>query len=742
MTATILTLLCVLLIGATWALRRSALSLTRESLREIRSARTRGSAKARLQYPAVDLSQCIGCGACIKACPEEGVLAMVHGQALVAHGSRCVGHALCADACPTSAIAVTLGDLSDRDDMPAVDESLESTTQPGLFLAGEITGYALIRTAIRHGSAVASEIARRCQAESSAPDVFDVVIVGAGPAGLSCALQAKSEGLRYAVLERDRIGGTVAHYPRRKLVMTSPVELPGYGRLKRSSYSKEELIDIWTDVIESEDIEINPGEEFTGLEHNGDVFEVATKSGPNGEALTWRAKHVVMAIGRRGTPRRLGVPGEDSSKVAYSLIDSSSYQGRRVLVVGGGDSAVEAAIGLSKQPGNQVTLSYRRNAFNRIKARNEVALAEATQSGSLDILYGSTVEAIDDGSVKLSLRNEDPVREVELGNDDVFVMAGGIPPFDLLKASGVSFDPDDHPSADAEVVNQRGLTIAIAATLALAIGAVAWLYYLADYYELSNQSKPLHELHDLLAPGAGLGLVCGLAGTACIVFNLAYLLRRARIGRRIWGSLRAWMTSHIITGFAAMFLLLVHAGGSVRDTNGGHAFVALVVVVVAGVLGRYLYACVPRAANGRELAIEEVRSQLDVLTGRLDRQASGLREEIERELVTNVVDARWQKNIPGILGGIFGARRKWLRLESRLREHFASADLADEQVAELLGLSRNVFRSAWQAKHLETLRGMLGSWRWVHRWLALLMIGLAIIHIVTAARFGFLGGRG
>jgi len=218
-------------------LRRTRLAESARHHREITRARERGSNAARLQHPAIDLSQCIGCGACVRACPEEGVLALMHGQAVVVHGARCVGHGLCAAACPTGAISLTLGDLAKRRDLPALTPELEAVGVPGLFLAGELGGFALVRTAVAQGVAAADGAARRVagakpagvavyaggsQAGENGNGLLDLLIVGAGPGGLACSLRAKERELHFLAIEQEsRLGGTVAGYPRRKMVMTS-----------------------------------------------------------------------------------------------------------------------------------------------------------------------------------------------------------------------------------------------------------------------------------------------------------------------------------------------------------------------------------------------------------------------------------------------------------------------------------------------------------------------------------------
>ncbi len=719
--------------------RRAELRRSLDGLEERKIAREKGSHAARLQYPVPDPAQCIGCGTCVAACPEEGVLKVVNGQAIVVHGARCVGHGLCAAECPVGGIALTLGDLSKRKDLPAIEANFEAVGTPGLYLAGEVTGFALIRTAITHGTAVAGSVAKSVAEgrTASAPEVLDLVIVGAGPAGIACALEAKRRGLRAVVIEQEHLGGTVASYPRRKLVMTQPVELPLHGKLTRTTYLKEELIELWERVVHEQQLEIRPKCEFKGVDR-----------APSGEFLvyssrgTLRANHVCIAIGRRGTPRKLGVAGEESTKVAYSLLDAQSYTSRRILVVGGGDSAVEAALGLAEQPGNQVTLSYRRAAFSRLKARNEARVSSAIEAGHIQCLYESQVRTVEPEAVALEVKHGEGTALMRLENDEVFVFAGGIPPYPLLESCGVSFDPADMPQVEALGERGNALWRVLMTALVCALAVLAWMLIFRSYYTLSAAERIRAEFHHLLRPASGLGLACGLLGALLIAINLAYLPRRSAAIRFNWGSLQKWMSAHILTGILALLAVIAHSAMSPKHTVGGHAFAGLALLVATGAIGRYFYSFVPHAANGRELELDEIRGQLSRLTGQWDQGQRAFADRVRVEVEALVTDRQWSASFfKRVLMLIQGERS--LRVTLHRMEHEAREQGLDRtHIAEVSQLARRAHRQALAAAHFEDLRGLISSWRYFHRWVALLMVALVIIHIVAAVQYAELFGGG
>lgn len=412
------------------------LSRQRRKAKLAREAAAKGkvfSDGPRGQHPHIDVTNCIGCQGCTTACPEGSVLGMVGGKAAVIQPYRCIGHGLCAEACPVGAITMRTADPKLSADLPYLTSEFE-TTVPNLFIAGELGGLALIRNAVRQGRESVEVMARRLEGQDRLPGVHDIVIVGAGPAGITAALRSIELGLDYLVIEREEVGGTVAKYPRQKLIMTSPLDFPIYGRMKSGKLSKEFLLEFWHKVGSRPDFRARLNEPVENIQQGGDgLFTVKTNQG------TYRSRAVILAMGRAGTPRKLGVKGEDLPKVMYRLIEADHYTHKRILVVGGGDSAVEAAIGLSVQQGNKVTLSYRKDSFSRIKERNLEKITEFNRTGKLKVVFNSIPVEFREDCVMLEV---DGTVE-ELPNDYVWIFAGGIAPNDFLKKIGVGFGARD-----------------------------------------------------------------------------------------------------------------------------------------------------------------------------------------------------------------------------------------------------------------------------------------------------------
>lgn len=378
-------------------------------------------------HPIFDPSLCRGCGACVTACPEGNVIGIINGKGALVEPSQCIGHGACKTVCPFGAISLVFGSETRGVDIPSVHENFESNV-PGLFIAGELGGMGLIRNAIEQGRQAVDAIAER--GRSQHPDVHDLIIVGAGPAGIAASLAAKSHGLRYVTLEQDTLGGTVAHFPRGKIVMTQPATLPLVGKFDVGETDKETLLSRWTDIVRKHELRISYEEHVRRVDRHGDAFMVSTGRG------VYRTRSVLLSIGRRGTPRTLNVPGEDLSKVVYRLAEPEQYEGRRVLVVGGGDSAVEAALALSDVSGTEVILSYRGEAVSRCKAKNRVALEKALEAQRVFAWFSSEVRAIEGDAVQI----EQGGRLYRVRNDAVIICAGGILPTAFLKSMGVEVE--------------------------------------------------------------------------------------------------------------------------------------------------------------------------------------------------------------------------------------------------------------------------------------------------------------
>lgn len=739
--------------------RRVDLRRQRDVVQERVRMQQRAADAPPLQVPVIDLAKCLGCGTCVRECPENGVLGLVHGQAAVVNAAACVGHGKCVSECPVGAVTLSRGDLQARTDVPVLTDELQAVDQDGLFLVGEITARSLIRVAAEQGAAVAATIGRRLAAgPARQAGVHDAVVVGAGPGGFACALGLAAKGCDFVLLDQETtIGGTVAKYPRRKLVLTDDVALPGHGVLPQREYAKEELIALWQQLAAKHRLPFRGGVAFDRVERAGDgTFVVHTDGG------TLRARHVVLAVGRRGTPRRLGVPGEDLPHVAYGLLDAAAYTDSHCVVVGGGDSAIETALALAEQPGNHVTIVYRQDAFFRLRGKNQERLDEALAAGRVEARFRAEVTAIardhvavqqhahalevatgatggtaaggDSGRVALQLRA-----------DCVFVHAGGVAPFAQLAKSGVSFDPSKRanlptkgPAAPEPAGN--GLLPALLAGLAMALAVLAFVLWHGDYYLRSAAQRAADPKHALLRSDRSLGLWFGLAAVGAVLANLAYLARRQQWFGLRFGQLSTWMTTHVATGTGAVLLAMLHAAMAPRQTIGGFAFWALVVLLVTGAVGRWFYAWLPRSANGRELELDKLRSELMAARG---RPGDAFARTAHDEVLALLERRQWRSTWFGRVLALVGLQWDLWRTERRLRRRGAEAGASREAIAAALVQAREVHAAAVAMAHLEDLRALLGTWRWLHRWLALLMVLLVLVHVAVAVMHGaFAGGGG
>lgn len=375
-------------------------------------------------HPVVDVNSCIQSGACVRACPEHDILGIRNGKATVINASRCVGHGACFHACPTQAITLYIGTERRGVDLPHVNQLFESNVK-GISIAGEMGGMGLIKNAVEQGRQAVNNLAKGISKNHE--NTYDLVVIGAGPAGISATLEARRLNLRTLTLEQDSLGGTVYTFPRAKIVMTSPMDLPLHGKVKLFETSKAELLELWNTVLTKNEISILEHRKVDRIVKDPNGFEVECSNGEK-----FRTQRVLLAIGRRGTPRKLNVPGEDLHKVFYRLLEPELIENKNILVVGGGDSAIESALLLAPQ--NNVTLSYRKDTFSRLKVKNKQSLDKAIRENTLQIILDSNVDSIEEKQI--TLKTGESEFHI-LNNDLVYIFAGGELPTDFLKNAGI-----------------------------------------------------------------------------------------------------------------------------------------------------------------------------------------------------------------------------------------------------------------------------------------------------------------
>ncbi len=378
-------------------------------------------------HPVIDLVKCLGCGSCVTACPEHKVLGLIDRQAHLINPANCIGHGACKTACPQHAISLVFGSATRGVDIPDLSPDFQ-TNISGLFIAGELGGMGLIKNAIEQGRQAMDSIENYIKNCSLNTELLDCVVVGAGPAGLSAILGAKEKKLKTVIIDQDSIGGTVSHFPRGKLVMTAPAQMPLVGKVKFGEVSKEELLSFWMKLIEKYQLVINENEMMLNIEKHEDGSFTLTSN-----KTSYRTKSILLAIGRRGTPRKLGVEGENLSKVVYRLVDPEQYSNDDVLVVGGGDSALEAACSIAELGKSRVSLSYRNQSFNRAKQKNRERVANLVSENKLVLYMSSQVNKITTENVELVYQGENII----LPNSAVIICAGGVLPTPFLKKIGI-----------------------------------------------------------------------------------------------------------------------------------------------------------------------------------------------------------------------------------------------------------------------------------------------------------------
>ena len=393
---------------------------------KIKKAKEAGLHEPVSLHPYIDVNSCIQTGACIAACPEHDILGIRNGKATIINASQCIGHGACFHACPTGAITLRIGTEKRGVDLPHVSQNFE-TNVPGIFIAGELGGMGLIKNAVEQGRQAITSIAKSINKKDHQA-LYDVIIIGAGPAGISGCLEAKKNGLKFLLLEQDTLGGTVSTFPRKKIVMTSPMDLPLFGKIKLYETTKSELLDLWQAVLRKNNITVIENSKVESIISEEGIFKISTLKGDQ-----YTAASILLSIGRRGTPRKLNVPGELKEKVAYRMMEPEDISGKHIIVVGGGDSAVESALLLADR--NHVILSYRNEVFNRIKPLNSIALNKAVAAGKLEVRLKTNLIAIEDESITLSI--DENGENLVLRNDLVYIFAGGELPTQFLEKAGI-----------------------------------------------------------------------------------------------------------------------------------------------------------------------------------------------------------------------------------------------------------------------------------------------------------------
>jgi len=421
-------LIALLIIGIVIIYIRKQRKTTRIVEDKISTAKHDGVYEPVSLYPVIDPDKCIGSGACIKACPEHDILGLRNGRATIINAAQCIGHGACFKACPVEAISLWIGTEKRGVDLPQISPDFETNVK-GIYIAGELGGMGLIRNAVTQGKEAVENIARSIKKNQNA--TYDLIVVGAGPAGISATLAAHEKKLKVLTLEQDSMGGTVFTYPRSKIVMTHPMNLPLFGKVRFRETDKGQLLELWQSVIKKYHLEIKERTKVEKIDYTDGIFYVGTSTGE-----TFNTQTVLLAMGRRGTPRKLNIPGEESQKVSYRLLDSEQIKNKKIIVVGGGDSAVEAALMLCNE--NQVTLSYRKEQFSRLKVKNKSLIDSAMNVGMLQVIFMSDLVSIENETVHLKIMGQDEASILE--NDLVYIFAGGELPTEFLKKTGIQMN--------------------------------------------------------------------------------------------------------------------------------------------------------------------------------------------------------------------------------------------------------------------------------------------------------------
>jgi thioredoxin reductase/Pyruvate/2-oxoacid:ferredoxin oxidoreductase delta subunit len=726
----LLTALVLFGAGLSWFMLRQRAAREAADTVALAQVTQEGRTEAPTLHPVIDPDTCIGSLSCTAVCPEGDILGVVDGRAALINPSACIGHGKCAVECPVDAITLVFGSQKRGIDLPETDEFFESS-RPGLYLIGEVGGMGLIKNAITQGLQLARHLGPRLLPTQQAT-VDDVIVVGAGPAGMACALGLKEQGLNFAFLEQESLGGTIAHYPRQKVVMTERLDLPFYGKFGAPLISKEQLIESWEKALERGQIAINTGTRVEAIEGQDGDFVVHTNKGK------LQARKVVLAIGRRGSPRKLGVPGEDLPKVAYRLVDAEQYEGAKVLVVGGGDAALEAAIQIADETEAEVSLSYRQPEFGKAREANKRRFKELVQQGRVRAFMATNLKEVRPGSVIL----EKGGKVGGIKNDFVIGCLGGELPTEFLTKNGVKMTRlhgeqlgararRGSAKKEAEERAHRRLSFGL---FVLGAVVVALLFVAGwDYYRVDVVERLKHPLHRLLKPSGPWGHGVGIVATGVMLSNFIYALRKRWSRLKGFSTIRTWLTFHQFVGFLSPLVIAFHAAFQSKNQLATLTAAALSVVVLTGIIGRFIFGLVP-SGEGRAGELDELSRRWHSLSEKLGSTAARLTQpELLAPLISSAVTRPAEASLASYLAKLPVRRLEDVRGLSRVRTLFASPAHAREFAESFKRL--RVLQA--QVTFYRSLKGLLSAWRVFHVVLAVLLVLLIAGHIGLSLFLGY-----
>jgi thioredoxin reductase/Pyruvate/2-oxoacid:ferredoxin oxidoreductase delta subunit len=694
---------------------------------------------ARSLHPVIDADRCIGSGSCLNACPEGDILGMVGHSAKLIHGDHCIGHGGCAEECPVQAIRLVFGSAERGVDLPQVDRFFESS-RPGVLIVGELAGMGLIKNALLQGLQAADRLAE------VTPPGGTVVVVGAGPAGLATALALQAKGVAYRLLEQGSVGGTIFHYPRRKVAMTGAVDLPLVGSFGKPLITKEELLEGWDGIIAKVGLVVEQGVKMTGLDGADGAFTALTTAGPISAAK------VVLAIGRRGTPRKLGVPGEELEKVVYALTEPEQYQGTRVLVVGGGDAAIEAAVQLATESSAEVTISYRNADFSGCREANRARVGALIAAGRLRALLPSRVVAVEADAVQLDAAGS-PLR---IGNDFVIINIGGEQPVEFLSAVGVSMrrfhgeelgtqapapgsappsvasGPVTRPLTGLELGLQRRRTVRRILYVALGLSVLAYLTSVGwPYYLLPHLAREHSPLHKALRSAGRWGHGVGMVATAVMLSNFLLAVRKRVRRLNGLGDIASWLDFHVFVGFLSPLVIAFHAAFEMNNGLATGTYAALAVVVLTGVIGRYIYGLVPAHTGDHFVELEELGASFERL------RAYAAPELVGTSDGAALLDRATSPVRSGSLLALF-VRYPFESISLRIRLRLLRRRLqVPEHYRDLRAALVQLTRLRWQLRFYKSLKRLLRGWRLFHTTAATFLVVTLVAHIGLALFLGY-----